>query len=211
MKNKLIRYAIIAVVGSFILYHSVYLEKLSAVRAAAAKETTFDAAAFAQTFWNDALPAQLPEAVNLSELIVQLESEPEQAFAAHSHALGIGNIRYFLVQGEGEVSSISENHVIIRFDQGSVQLETEFVYGNAVRDAVGTIDISDFSNTMDLNRVSEEVNRIIRTEVIPPFREKVKEGDQLAFAGALELNQKFLQLEQVEIIPVSLKIITLNP
>jgi predicted lipoprotein len=208
MKNKLIRYAIIALVGSFILYHSVYFEKLSAVRAAAANEATFDAAAYARTFWNDALPAQLPEAVNLSELMVQLESEPEQAFAAHSHALGIGNIRYFLVQGEGEVSSVSDNHVTIRFDQGSVQLETEFVYGNAVRDAAGTIDISDFSNTMDLNRVSEEVNRIIRTDVIPPFREKVKEGDQIAFAGALELNQKYLQLEELEIIPVSLKIIT---
>jgi predicted lipoprotein len=207
MKNKMVRYILIAAGTLFLLYHSVYFEKLSEVRAAAAAESTFDPEGFARDFWSTALPAQLPEAVSLSELIAQLQSQPEEAFPRHSHALGIGNIRYFLVRGEGTVSAVSENRVTLQMDDKAVQLETEFVYGNAVRDAVGTIDITDFSNTMDLNRVSEEVNRIIRAEVIPPFREQVSEGDSVRFAGALELNQKYLQLEEIEIIPVSLEII----
>ena len=211
MKNKMVRYVLIAAGTCFLLYHSVYFEKLSEVRAAEAAEYSFDPEAFARDFWSTALPAQLPEAVNLPELISQLQAAPEQAFADHSHALGIGNIRYFLVRGEGTVSAVSENRVTLQIDDQAVQLETEFVYGNAVRDAVGTIDISDFSNTMDLNRVSEEVNRIIRTEVIPPFREEVQEGHEVAFAGALELNQKYLQLEEITIIPVSLKTSSPNP
>lgn len=209
MGNKTIKYAIAGLVVGLILYNSVYVEKLSEVQAAST-EDTFDAAAYAQGFWNNSLLPAVPEAVDLSELIHQLKTNPEQAFEAHSHALGIGNIRYFLVRGQGEVRSVGENDVSILNETDTtrsiVQLETEFVYGNAVRDAVGAINISEFTNTMHLNQVSEEVNRIIRQEVIPPFREQVRKGDQVQFAGAVELNQTYLNLDELAIIPVSLVI-----
>lgn len=86
-------------------------------------------------------------------------------------------------------------------------MATEFVYGNAVRDAVGTLDLNDFTNTMDLNNVSAEINRKIRQEVIPHFLTNVQKGMVVQFAGAVELNQKFLDLEDIEIIPVSVTIV----
>ena len=209
MKSRTIKYAIAGVVVWFVLYNSVYFEKLSEVQAASS-EKTFDASGYAQGFWNNSLLPSLPEAVELSELIHQLKTNPEQAFEEHSHALGIGNIRYFLVQGQGEVTSVNENDVRVLNEMDTsrflVQLETEFVYGNAVRDAVGTINISEFTNTMHLNQVSEEINRMIRQEVIPPFRNQASEGDKVQFVGAVELNQKYLNLDEVEIIPVSLVI-----
>ncbi len=209
MTNKIIKYAVVVLVVGFILYNAVYFEKLSEVKAASSEEA-FDATAYAQSFWTNALLPALPEAVDLAALIHQLKTNPAQAFESHSHALGIGNIRYFLVQGQGKVAAVNENEVTVLNEQDTmrflVQLETEFVYGNAVRDAVGAIDISEFTNTMHLNQVSEEVNQIIRQEVIPPFREQVKEGDIVQFAGAVELNQKYLNLDEIEIIPVSLMI-----
>ena len=88
-----------------------------------------------------------------------------------------------------------------------MRIATEYIFGNAVRDASGAIDINTFSNSMDFNNVSAEINRIIREKVIPPFRCKVKKGDRVEFTGAIELNQEHLKLDRIEVIPVSLKIL----
>jgi predicted lipoprotein len=80
------------------------------------------------------------------------------------------------------------------------------VYGNAVRDASGLIDINEFTNTTDLNNVSAEINNIIRKEVLPPFMAKMKKGDVISFYGAIELNKEHLKTDKIEIIPISLSI-----
>ena len=115
------------------------------------------------------------------------------------------------MKGEGQIESINENDasVIIKSDSTSIgaRIATEFVFGNAIRDASGLIDINEFNNTMDFNNVSAEINKIIRTEVLPPFKSTAKKGDMVQFVGAIELNQEHPDLENIEIIPVTLKII----
>jgi hypothetical protein len=64
---------------------------------------------------------------------------------------------------------------------------------------------------MDFNTVSSEINKIVRTEVLPPFKAMVKNGDSIQFAGALELNKAHLNVEDMEVIPVQLKIIKTDP
>jgi predicted lipoprotein len=114
-----------------------------------------------------------------------------------------------MVKGDGKVLSVNENNVTLAIQTGDkqteVQLETEFVYGNAIRDAVGAINLAEFPNTMHLNQVSAEVNKIIRQQVIPPFLKQVKNNSCVKFAGAIELNQKYLDLNSIEIIPVSIE------
>ncbi|WP_114781713.1 DUF2291 domain-containing protein [Botryobacter ruber] len=209
MKKRL-KYIIAAVVVVLLAYNSVYFEKLSEVKAEAATGK-FDAASYAATFWDTKLMPGLNQAVEVNDLMAQLQSDKEAAFKAHSNALGIGNIRYFLIKGEGELSSINENDVTILAmadgEQKPVKIATEFVYGNAVRDALGLVDLNDFSNTMDLNNVSEELNRKIRTEVVPPFRAAAKKGDKVTFIGAIELNKEHLRLDEIEVIPVALEVV----
>ena len=53
-------------------------------------------------------------------------------------------------------------------------IATEFIFGNAVRDATGLININEFKNTMDFNNVSAELNRIIREKVLPQFKPVIK-------------------------------------
>ena len=120
---------------------------------------------------------------------------------------GIGNIGYFKVQGEGSVLSVHENNVLLQVGKLTVEIETEFIFGNAVRDASGLIQINDYDETSDFNLISESINDKIRKEVVPDFRARVKEGNIVRFKGALELNKAHLKLDQPEVIPVSVQLI----
>lgn len=210
MKSRLAKYTIALVIFFIVGYNSIYFRKVSELKAASLIKE-FDAVTYAEQFWNKELTPRLSTAIDLRELIEQLENNSDKAFEKYSHALGIGNLRYFLLTGQGKVTSVNENDVSILIEtdsiKRSVRLATEFVYGNAVRDAVGTIDLSDFSNTMYLNKVSAEINKKIRREVIPPFKAQVQKGMTVQFAGAIELNQKYVDLKNLQIIPVSINIV----
>lgn len=209
MRNKVVRYVIGIAVLLTVAYNLVYFKSLSEVKAASATNE-FDASSYAQTYWNNSIVPAIPTAVGLSELLTQLKQDPEKVFQQYSHALGIGNIRYFMIKGEGKVTTVNENDVSILIAgdtaQFSVRLATEFVYGNAVRDAVGGIDLTEFTNTANLNAVSAEINKKIRKEVVPPFKSTVKEGMTVQFAGAIELNRKYPDLTDIEVMPVSITI-----
>jgi len=84
---------------------------------------------------------------------------------------------------------------------------TEYIYGNAVRDASGLVDIKDFTNTTDLNNISEQLNKTIRLEVLPPFKKQVKQGNKIEVVAAVELNKAHINFNDLELIPVRLKII----
>jgi predicted lipoprotein len=208
--RKLLKYTVEILLSIVIAYNSVYFRRLSEVKASS---TSFDAKTYAKKYFNNKLIPSLDDAVEINQLVSLLQNNKEQTFEKYSHALGIGNIRYFLIKGEGQVMSINENNVSVLAkadtNQKLLRIATEFVFGNAIRDASGKIDINEFSNTIDFNNVSAEINKIVRTKVLPPFKGTVKKGDTVQFAGAIELNKEHLNMEDIEVIPVQLKII--NP
>ncbi|WP_426295510.1 DUF2291 domain-containing protein [Dyadobacter endophyticus] len=200
---KPIRYLIYVAVIALLAYNSVYFKKLDEVKAG---NTSFDAARYARDFWQKKLTPGLSKAVELNALTTLLKTDKEKAFSAHSHALGIGNIRYFLVKGAGVVSDVEENEVTLEVGGNEARIATEYIFGNAVRDASGAIDINAFTNSMDFNNVSAEINKLIREKVVRAFKSKVKKGDRVVFHGAIELNREHLQVNDIEVIPVSLQI-----
>lgn len=205
---KTLKYILGFVLLLVVAYNSIYFKKLDEMKASAAKD--FDAKAYARKYFNSKLIPALGNAIDLNKLITLLRQDKEKTFDQYSHALGIGNIRYFLVKGEGKIVSINENDVSIMLkadsSQKNVQIATEFVFGNAIRDASGSIDINEFRNTMDFNNVSAELNKIVRIEVLPQFKTSAKKGQSVQFSGAIECNRAHLNLEQIEVVPVSLKI-----
>ncbi len=76
-----------------------------------------------------------------------------------------------------------------------IKLATEFIYGNAIRDASGLVDVKDFPNTMDLNNISEELNKMVRKTVLPPFKTAVKKGDKIIVTGAIEIKKATYKME----------------
>jgi predicted lipoprotein len=203
---KVVRYIIAIVIIAIVGYNSIYFKKLDEVKRAAAP--AFDAAAYAGNFFNTSLMPALDKAVSLNDLLSMLSMSKDKTFDTYAHALAIGNIRYFLVSGRGTIIAIRENDVQLKMDStgNTITIATEFIYGNAARDATGLVDITKFSSTTDLNNVSAELNKIARNNIVKPFKAIVKKGDNVQFAGAIELNKEHVNTENIEIIPLSLLI-----
>ena len=207
MLRSILRYGLAALAILLLAYHSVYFKKLDEVKAAR-MAATFDAATYAREFWERKLTPNLASAVDIDTLLTTLNADTSRAFNKWSHALGIGNLRYFLVRGSGTITAINEDDISVALTglpNQRMKIATEFIFGNAVRDASGMIDINDFSNTMDFNNVSAEINKIIRVRVLPELK-KAKTGDRMAFTGAIELNKAHVNLSTIEAIPVNVVI-----
>ena len=194
--------AIIALVG----YKSVYFKKLSEVRNES-KSTTFDASAYASNFLHVTLPANLDRAIALSMLDQDLADSSARAFA-YSHAQNNGNTRFFLVKGEGHIIKIDSEYVYLNVAGVSrkVLLATKYIIGTAARDGSGLIAVDDFTTTMEMNTVSEELNKLIRTELLPPFKASAKTGDLVSFTACLELERNKIVPDSLELIPLMLNI-----
>lgn len=203
--QSLLRWAAAFCLLVLVAYNSVYFKKLDEVKSGNAG---FSAVKYAATFWIQKLPPAMSAAIEIDTLLSLIKTDRETAFVSYSHALGIGNVKYFLVKGKGKVEAVETDEILIRVGVGNVKMiiATEYIFGNAVRDAAGIIDINEFENAMDFNTVSAEINQIIRKQVVTPFRQKVKTGDVLEFVGAIELNKEHPALENIEVIPVRLEI-----
>lgn len=204
---KILKYLAALILALFIGYNSVYFKKLSEVKAGTT-DGKFNAEKYTRNFWDKKLIPSLNKAIEINLLLQQLKTNPEKAFKDHAHALGIGNLQYFMVKGEGQVSAINENEVELTLSGAqnqSAKIAIEYVYGNAVRDASGLLNMNEFDNTAEFNEVSAGINNIIRKEVLPSFKKQVAVNDNVQFVGAIELNRKFLNLNDIEITPVQLK------
>ena len=204
---KAAKYIVVIVLLPVVAYNSVYFKKLNEVKASKSA-TEFNATQYAQTFWNSKLMPNLGKAIDITRLTEMLSNDPSKTFETHSHALGIGNLRYFLVSGKGTISSINVDDVSVLPDssQQTIRLVTEYIFGNAVRDATGLININEFTNTMDFNNVSAELNKIVREKVVPSFKANSKKGSRIEFVGAIELNKEHLDLSKIEVVPVKLSV-----
>ena len=203
-----IKYFLLLAVIVLLAYNSVYFKKLSEVKGNTAEK--FDARSFTKKLWDEKLPAKMDSAVELTTLITAIGTQPEDAFNKYSNALAIGNYRYALVKTSGEVIELNEDDLLLQLPFADsmlkVRVATEFIYGNAIRDASGLVEVKSFPNTTDLSSISEELNKTVRTVVLVPFKKAVKAGDKIAVTGAIEINKAHINWTEPEIIPVRLQI-----
>ncbi|MBC6998042.1 DUF2291 family protein [Cytophaga sp. FL35] len=200
---QLTKKILLTLVVLILAYFSVEIRPMDAVDIA---NKDFDATNYAKNFVYNVLPTSFEKAVPLQELVAQLKTDEEVAFDKWSNAIAVGNIGYFMVRMSGSVKEITEDEVVLVTSENiNVRLQTEFVYGNAIRDASGLVDNKKFQNTSDLNAIANAVNNIIRQEILPPFKSKVKLGDSVLVIGAVEMNRKFPPLNDFEVQPVQLQ------
>lgn len=193
---------------ALLAYKSVYFKKLSEVKNNATEK--FDAVAFTKKLWDEKLPAKLDSAIELTVLIKAIAVDPNAAFERYSNAMAVGNYRYAMVKTTAEVVQVNEDDLLLKVPFAdsllAVKVATEFVYGNAIRDASKLLQVKDFPNTTDLTSISEELNKTARTVVLIPFKKVVKKGDQVTVTGAIEINKAHINWNELEIIPVRLQI-----
>ncbi|MEO6732296.1 MAG: DUF2291 domain-containing protein [Ferruginibacter sp.] len=207
--NKFVKYVLVVAVIGLVGYKSVYIKKLSEVKNSTGEK--FDVVSFSTKLWNEKMPAKIDSAVDLAILMNAVAKDKEAAFKHYSNALGIGNYRYALIKTNANVIAVNEDEIQLQLpiadSQMNAVLATEYIYGNAIRDASALVDVKDFPNSSDLNSISEEMNKIIRTNVLPSFKTTVKKGDTLAITAAVELNKAHLKWTGLELLPIRLQII----
>jgi predicted lipoprotein len=108
---------------------------------------------------------------------------------------GVSRIYAYLIKGNGKILTIGQDsmEVSIREPQTNPDIKIMsgfYIPGNAVRDASGLIDVSEFTDTMKFNEISSEINKIVVKEVIRPFLDKKpKVGNTIRFFGATQVAQ----------------------
>ncbi len=191
--------------GLLALLGSVRFKRLDTVREAAGT-VAFDAQHYADSLWAGPLQASGQSAMALDTLLQLLYHDEANTFETYGNAIGIGNVRYFMVRVSGKVVAVNEDFIEVSpltgEDKRPVFVDLEFIFGNAVRDASGLVDINSFENTMDFNEVSGAINRIIRDQVVPEVKAQAKVDGNISLIVALELNRQYLNIDTLRTVPV---------
>jgi predicted lipoprotein len=210
MKKSIMILLILGII-IFLIYHSITIQSLSEYKKIQ-MGNQFNPLVYAESYWTNTVQPGIEEALPLNFLHSILKNDDESAFQQYGNAISIGNIGYFLIKSSGKVLEINENEIILLLEDGNeverINLATEFIFGNAVRDVFGAIDLNEFESTADLNKVSEEINKIIRAKVVAPFLQEILTGDSIEFVGVIELNNKHLNFRDLEAIPLSISILS---
>ncbi len=206
--KKFSLYFILFLCFGLLAYNSVYFKKLSEMKKAT--ENQLDAGVYAKNLWEGELQTSINSAIELPLLLKSINENADAAFEQNTHALAIGNYRYAMVKLKGKIIAVNENEVLVSVALPhadsllTVAITTEFVYGNAVRDASGLLDAKDFNNASDLNNIAEALNELVRKNIVPEIRKTTKQNNKLEIIGAVQLNREHVAKEMFEIIPLKI-------
>lgn len=204
--KKIIRFIIYLLIIFVVGYLSVYFKKLSTINQLNSEK--FNASLFSKVLWEEKMPHKIDNSVDLSQLKQAVNINEADALKKYTNAMGIGNYRYALVKTKATVLSVYEDEVTIQLPgSDTATIATEYIYGNAIRDASALVAISEFPNTTALNSISEEINKIVRTAVLSSFKKMVKKGQTLTITAAVELNKAHIKWNGLELFPVRIQIV----
>ncbi len=148
----------------------------------------FEAATAALRIWTTDLRPAAARATELKTFARQLGENPAAAKQQHARSAGLG-IAYYFVRGSGRVIARERNTVLLALDgaePATVALRIGPVFGNAVRDGCGLLDVNAFPGLQEFNALAAELNALVEKNVIPTLREKAVVGAQVHFAGCAE-------------------------
>jgi predicted lipoprotein len=206
MKANTIKNSILLILLFITGYNAVYFKKLNAITKEGVQN--FDAKTYTAALWKNKMPAVIDAATEFDQLLLAIEKDPQLAFEKNTHALAIGNYRYAMVKMSGIVVAVHEDDFVIETDiagsKKQLLVTTEFIYGSAVRDASGLIDIKDFTSASDLNAIAESFNETIKKTVIQPFKKRLSNGLKIQLVAAVELNKENMVLDQLVLLPVQI-------
>ena len=186
----------------FPLFHVVPLKKVAAEKAA----ETFNPAKFADTFWTNQLLPSLAKTVKAETLLAAIQANAAAARTNYSRSVGLGESYFYFLSGTGRVVAVSDDEVSLAVTDGGtnaeISLQTGLVFGNALRDGTGLLSMNDYPNSQDFNGISEALNKIVETRVLPKLREQAKVGAKISFAGCVEVDDESSDLKPLKVIPI---------
>jgi predicted lipoprotein len=109
------------------------------------------------------------------------------------------------VSGRGQIIAVDNTAVSIALQAGGpaeVRIEIGPVFGNAVRDGSGLLNVSDFANAQEFNALSAEINRRVEEQVLPLLQGQAVIGASIRFAGGVEVSDASGTPSVLALIPV---------
>jgi predicted lipoprotein len=204
--GKITKYSIGILAAILVIYLSLDIQNLEKHRAAS-NTTKFNATDFASKFWDESLPQSIAEAQKINDVLKLLNENPQKAFESFGKKLGISKTHYFMVNGKGKIEQVADEYIVLALDENTkIKIATDFIYGNAVRDGSGKVNIDDFLNMTDFNAASVEINKLVKEKVVSRLRKSASVGQTLEFAGAFEIKEENVYLSSILVFPVSVKL-----
>jgi predicted lipoprotein len=184
----------------------VPLQSAAATVGNPAADAAFDPAAMAAKLWSGELRAAAQRAAEASVVATAIRYDPEAARRKHARSVGLGAAYYF-VRGSGKVIARDRNTVRLALEgpqPAIVALRIGPVFGNAVRDGIGLLDVNQVPGLHEFNALSAELNQRVESEVLPLLREQADVGAVVTFAGSAEAPETAAAADEplLTIIPV---------
>ena len=191
----------------FVLYNSIYFEKLGLKKQQEMKKN-FNPKEAVDFFWKNKLDEILKTAINLNTFDSLLAVNPEYLIKQYGKTVGISSDYSFLVKGDAKTVSPGAEEIPVVLSKGDYKykLVLKYIFGNSARDAVGYFKVDDFKNTMDFNEVATELNSVILKKVIDDKFVSLTPGEKVKFIGAIVINSENIQ-KDLEVVPLKIEII----
>jgi predicted lipoprotein len=204
-----------AAIHQFPLVHFVSLDEHVARRS----RLEFNAADRARKLWDDKLmkPAFLAGAHPVEDILGDCGPARQDAAAALNARQKYGHTvrddsrdRFYFVSGAGRVVAVDDEFVSLSLGATGqdikVKIKIDVVTGEAVRNATRLVEIGGFKDSRRYNSISEELNKIVASRVLPGLRRKVRTGLRIEFVGCVEVSDDDA-LIPMEVIPVRTKVL----
>lgn len=186
----------------FPLFHIVSLERATKEKAAA----TFNPATFAEKFWNEQLLKSLDKAAKAEGLLPAIHADAAAAKKKFSRSIGVSESYTYFLSGTGRVLAVNEDGISLAVTPGAtnaeVSLQAGLLFGNAIRDGTGLLNVNDYPNSQDFNAISGALNHLVETRVQPKLREVAKVGAVIKFIGCAEVNDESTDLKPLKVVPI---------
>ena len=193
---------VMAICWRFPLFHVVPLKTATAEKNAA----TFDPAEFTEAFWTNQLLPSLTKAVKAETLLPAIQTDATAAKTNYSRSVGMGESYFYFLSGTGRVMAVSDDEASLSLNDRStnteISLQTGLIFGNALRDGTGLLNVNDYPNSQDFNGISEALNHIVETRVLPKLHDQAKVGMKISFVGCAEIDDESTDLKPLKVIPI---------
>lgn len=165
----------------------------------------FDAERYALELWNDQLGALENQAHDAGDVLAALRRSPSEACRRFGRAGSGARSCLYLLRGAGKVISVEKNAVSVSLGDEAVadlSIVSGLIFGNVVRDAGGWVDPNSFSSLQDYNAVSEALNQLVETRVLPTLSQGAVVGQRIDFVGAVEVKRVWKTTQPLTVVPL---------
>lgn len=205
MSKRVIKTILLAALVLFTLVCSVKLETLESYNSRM-NHNFFNSDETAKSLWEKELDKSIDKAPDLNTVISELENPA--SFQKYGKKLGISKTNYILVNGRGKIVDKSDELLIIQTNENeSISIQIGHIFGNAVRDGSGIVDVNNFVNMTDFNNLSISLNKLVQKNVIDSKLKNISINSTLSFTGVMELREDQEIPSRLEIIPLKTQIV----